>query len=345
MFDYEGKIYVYRTIKEVLCTLADDNQHFVIVANLISLSPVIRDFSYTFCFYSHFILGDREDVIKDSTYCEPTNRVIHILSFIPTLTLNFVQIMKNSIECDTYSVIIMKFLKFFFTYVTVITAFTLRQTQEHWLIWLFSSIWTAVFSFYWDCIDSYGFLNRGKFFLLRPKLAIRPVSLYYALLFADFVMRFVFVLIISPDVVYQFMRPEFLFLTLYFVEVLRRAISNYLTIENYHTISCATFRATQFVPLPLYYSEELRSYQRKEKYEKVPVEEGDRLDQRLRNILNLSQKEISKKKVKTGEEFIQEIRTSERFQFNELLFTRETGRRLDYTMTEIEEKDEERKDK
>jgi hypothetical protein len=58
------------------------------------------------------------------------------------------------------------------------------------------------------------------------------------------------VLSVSPEVVYRFIRPEFLSFLIYSMEVTRRGMWNFIRVELKHIELCKEFRVTVDVELP-----------------------------------------------------------------------------------------------
>lgn len=63
-------------------------------------------------------------------------------------------------------------------------------------------------------------------------------------------LRFMWALTVSPEVVYRFIRPEFLSFLIYSMEVLRRGMWNFIRVELKHIELCKEFRVTVDVELP-----------------------------------------------------------------------------------------------
>lgn len=280
LFNYRGRVYVYRIIWNAVTHLCTETSSLFIVGNLVSMSVIIRDFVYIPCFYINLKYLNTEE-----WYCQETNRLIHGISFLPPLCLMCLIVMKRIRNIpNTYIKTIVR-LRFVFVFITIISSYSFTNKEKYWVIWLVSAIWTSLFSFYWDVKQIYGFGNMSsKNFLLRDKLALKPISIYYILLFIDFIFRFSFVLIISPQIVYHFLRPEYLLMWLYFSEIARRAIYNFMMIENCHAALCDTFRATKFIPSPFQEDNETGKLVLKSELEQSPAHEIDKIDVRLKII-------------------------------------------------------------
>lgn len=67
---------------------------------------------------------------------------------------------------------------------------------------------------------------------------------------SNFLMRFAWVLSISPDVMNSFLRPELFALIVGFVEIFRRAVWNFLRVEKEHIANVGNFKAVPDMNLP-----------------------------------------------------------------------------------------------
>lgn len=93
-------------------------------------------------------------------------------------------------------------------------------------------------------------------FLLRDKLSIKRKWVYYIFVVSDFFLRLTWILIISPDAVYRYLKPEFVFMILYSGEGFRRSVANFVAVEFEHINLCNSFRATHFIESPFYLTPE-----------------------------------------------------------------------------------------
>lgn len=288
LMNYKGRNWAYRLLIESINEFKPEIPNIMFLGNLCSMSSVIRDFLYTICYYINF---DRLN--EDNWGCQPNSTFINIVSLFPPQILMMCVVMKFSRDVyDTYYQII-NLLRFVFTYITITLSYFVKYNNNIRLYWIIASAWTNLFAFYWDLKINYGFLRSGsKNWFLRDKLAIKSVWKYYFFLFLDFLLRFLWILTISPDIVFMFIRPEFLLLVFYILEVGRRGIWNYMMVENIHISTCNTFRATQFIPLPLKWDDKLKLFKLKTKFERKPQGEMDKLDIRLNKIfVDISKKE------------------------------------------------------
>ena len=97
----------------------------------------------------------------------------------------------------------------------------------------------------------FGFLQPySKNYPLRDKLSYPEKGFYYFCMISNLFLRFMWVLSVSPEVVYRFMRPEFVSFLIFSMEVLRRGMWNFIRVELKHIELCKEFRVTVDVELP-----------------------------------------------------------------------------------------------
>ena len=108
-----------------------------------------------------------------------------------------------------------------------------------WLIlWIVTSIPLAFYATIWDIKVSWGFLAKEtKHRFLRSTFALKKhQNFYYVAFLTNFLLRMFWVLAISPGVTIFFKYPYMLMLLFGCVELLRRVLWNFLTMENMHII-------------------------------------------------------------------------------------------------------------
>jgi hypothetical protein len=288
-FNYKGRAWFLKHVWESITNISIEFAAMVIIANFCSLIGVFRDFAYTVCYYYHY----NHEFVDGKRTCDPISFEMCMISLIPPILIAFLQLLKWSYVNGTFFTQSINFLRYFFSIITIAMAFSIKNDPNYKYIWLISSIWTAVHGFYWDITLDWGLLQTTSTnFMLRDKLAIKNKAFYYIAMLCDFFLRFLWVLIISPDVVYQFIRPEFVFMILYTGEAFRRSIYNYISIEFEHISYCSSFRATQFIETPFYMDENGQWKVKDFEYKKVKAKsddsdylEKDKITSRLNKIL------------------------------------------------------------
>ena len=93
--------------------------------------------------------------------------------------------------------------------------------------WLIIAVTSSCYSYCWDMKMDYGLLQKGKNYPLRNHLIYEKKYIYFTAMILNFFGRFAWVLTISPEVVYRFIRPEFFSMIIYLIEMLRRGMWNF----------------------------------------------------------------------------------------------------------------------
>ena len=69
-------------------------------------------------------------------------------------------------------------------------------------------------------------------------------------MFLNLLGRFAWVLTISPEIVYRWIRPEFFLMVIYMIEMCRRGMWNFFRIELRHIDLCKNFQVSDKIKLP-----------------------------------------------------------------------------------------------
>ena len=118
-------------------------------------------------------------------------------------------------------------------------------------LWWLVALISTLYSFSWDLKMDFGFLQQNsKNYPLRDKLSYNNKGFYYFCMGANLFLRFMWVLSVSPEVVYRFIRPEFFLLMIFSMEIARRGMWNFIRVELKHIELCKEFRVTAEVDLP-----------------------------------------------------------------------------------------------
>jgi len=131
-----------------------------------------------------------------------------------------------------------------------IASFYASESNLFYYFWLLLALISTLYSYAWDLKMDFGFLQEGEHYPLREKLSYKNKIFYYACMIINLILRFFWVLTVSPDVVLSFIRPEFFFFIISFMEVFRRGMWNFIRVELKHIEICKEFRVTIDVELP-----------------------------------------------------------------------------------------------
>ena len=122
------------------------------------------------------------------------------------------------------------------------------------MLWIAISILFAFITACWDIKVCWGFLtNATKFKYLRSPLSLKKYPyFYYSAFMINCLLRVFWVLAISPGVTIFFKHRFLLMLVFGCIELLRRVLWNFLTMENMHVIVFKMFRVIKPLSLPYF---------------------------------------------------------------------------------------------
>ncbi len=141
-------------------------------------------------------------------------------------------------------------MKYIFAILVAIIS-SLASNSFYRSLWWIVALISTIYSYLWDIKMDFGFLQPySPNWPLRDKLSYREKGFYYFCMISNLFLRFLWVLSVSPEVVYRFIRPEFLSFLIYTMEVTRRGMWNFIRVELKHIELCKEFRVTVDVDLP-----------------------------------------------------------------------------------------------
>lgn len=117
------------------------------------------------------------------------------------------------------------------------------------VFWMALFVASSLYSFTWDVIMDWG-LGQPKYAFLGPRLMYPNRFYYYAVIAADIVLRFMWVLtLIPPQSGAHFEIPQYLTAVAMGLELLRRTLWGFFRLENEHRNNTGHYRRVSFVPL------------------------------------------------------------------------------------------------
>ena len=247
IWNYDGRAYLGDLAKESFGSflLKTGFRHVFFINQMCSFIAPMRDMEYTICYYAYYdapLWAKRE-------YCNKTRGVYFFIAFLP----NFLRILQNIKEIYDSKKLFPKF----FSIINYILSISVALLSFLWptypflhIFWLIFTFISSCGSFAWDIVIDFGFLEKGKNYPLRNKLYYKPKIIYYLIAIYDFILRFFWLLTISPEVLGTLFRPETLSIILNSFEITRRGCWNFLKVENKHIDISNEFKVTNDVELP-----------------------------------------------------------------------------------------------
>jgi hypothetical protein len=241
IFNYKGMVYTYKLLCESLAIFTDF-RHIWFLDQLTSFIGPMRDIEYTFCYYSHYGNPDTVNI------CSSSRPIVLIIGIFPHFfrSLQCIRlVMKNGFYPQIWNL-----GKYCFAMLVAIFSFMEKIDPAYDNIWWITAAISTVYSTYWDIKFDFGFLEQGIGYPLREKLSYKNKFFYYFVLITNLFLRFMWVLSVSPEVLESFIRPEFLMIVVYSMEVIRRGMWNFIRVELQHIQICKEFRVTNYIELP-----------------------------------------------------------------------------------------------
>jgi hypothetical protein len=164
--------------------------------------------------------------------------------------IRILQCIRQMLDANKLSPFIINAGKYLINIFVAITSFYASTNNTFNSIWWMFALISTLYSYSWDLKMDFGFLQAGPNYPLREKLSYKNKAFYYFCMIINLFLRFLWVLTVSPEMVLRFIRPEFFFFLISFMEVFRRGMWNFIRVELKHIEICKEFRVTMEVELP-----------------------------------------------------------------------------------------------
>ena len=247
IWNYEGRAFLGQLAKESFGSflLKTGFRHVFFMGQMCSFIATMRDMEYTLCYYAYY----DAPLWAKIEYCRKTRGIYFFLAFLP----NFIRILQNIKEIYDSKKLFPKLfsiINYCLSISVALLSFLWPQHPSLHIFWLIFTFISSCCSFAWDIIIDFGFLEKGKNYPLRNKLYYKPKIIYYLIALYNFVLRFFWLLTISPEVLGTFLRPETLSIILNSLEITRRGCWNFLKVENKHIDISKEFKVSNDIELP-----------------------------------------------------------------------------------------------
>ena len=247
MWNYDGRLFLGQLAKESFGSflLKTSFRHVFFMGQMCSFIAPMRDIEYTICYYAYY----DAPLWAKIEYCRKTRGVYFFIAFIP----NFIRILQNMKEIHDSKKLFPKFysiINYCLSISVALLSFLWPQHPSLHIFWLIFTFISSCCSFALDIIIDFGFLEKGNNYPLRNKLYYKPKLIYYLIALYNFVLRFFWLLTISPEVLGTLFRPETLSIILNSFEITRRACWNILKVENKHIDISKEYKVSNDIELP-----------------------------------------------------------------------------------------------
>ena len=247
IWNYSGRAWLGKLAKESYSSFLFKTgfRHVYFMSQLCSFIAPMRDIEYTICYYAYY----DAPIWAKKEFCRNTRGIYFFIAFFP----NFIKILQSIREIHDSKKVFPKLYSIMNSCLSISVAllsFLWPQFPSLHIFWIIMTFISSCCSFFWDVVMDFGFFEEGKNYPLRNKLYYKPKIIYYFICIYDFILRFFWLLTISPEVLGTLFRPETLSIILNSFEITRRACWNIIKVENKHIDISKEFKVSNDVELP-----------------------------------------------------------------------------------------------
>ena len=247
IWNYDGRVFLGQLAKESFGSflLKTGFKHVYFMGQMCSFIAPMRDIEYTVCYYAYY----DAPLWAKIDFCRNTRGVYFFIAFIP----NFIRILQNIKEIHDSKKLFPKFYSIINYCLSISVALLSFLSPKHpslYFYWLIFTFISSCCSFAWDIIIDFGFFEKGNNYPLRNKLYYKPKIIYYLIAIYNFILRFFWLLTISPEILGTLFRPETLSIILNSFEITRRSCWNILKVENKHIDISNEYKVSNDIELP-----------------------------------------------------------------------------------------------
>ena len=299
IFNYEGRIYTMGLFIECIASIfiPIEFRHIWFMDQLTSLIGPMRDIEYTLCYYSYY----HTPYNQRESFCGNTRGIYLVIGIFPNF-IRCLQVGRQIIDKGKVFPYVFNIGKYTFNIIVCVFSFLTNFYQSCFYFWIISAFISGCYSSFWDNVMDWGFFERGsKNFMLRNNLTYKNKFFYQSSIFIDIILRFLWVLSVSPEIMANTIRPEFLALILYTLEMFRRGLWNFIRVEFEHLDLIKAYQISYYEELPfvkeengLFFLNEhnLINILNLNKYDKIKIEikEIFKSGQKIKKIKNIQSK-------------------------------------------------------
>jgi len=248
ILNYKGRNNVKKLFSECIASILIpiEFKHIWFMDQLTSLIGPMRDIEYTFCYYSYYV----NHFETRQLYCSSSRVVYLIIAIFPNL-FRCLQVGRQIIDNQKVFPYIFNIGKYTFNIIVATFSFLSQFHQVFYFFWLANAFISGCYSSFWDLKMDWGYFEGCNNFPLRKKNKFKNKFLCILSIPIDIILRFLWMLSISPEIMSQYIRPEFLALVLYTLEMIRRAIWNFIRVEFEHFELEKMYQISYYEELPL----------------------------------------------------------------------------------------------
>lgn len=253
IFNGKGRLYLFHLVGEIIfCSPFYINFNTSWVNDqILSLVIPLRDFAYTVCYYIAKIDNYYDE--QPSQCSQNTVSVGFLVMIFPVIYRNiqFMTLIRRQKFCG--GVNLQFLICCFVLMVNTILSFLWSNNSTNEFVFIFWAISAALLSihgFYMDIAKDWGLLQTNSKFLFLRKSLLYPKNYYYLAMILNFMLRFAWILSIDSTLYTKVMRPELFTFVIGLLEIIRRAIWNFVKIENLMTENLQIYIWEDDIQLP-----------------------------------------------------------------------------------------------
>ena len=300
IFNYCGRMYTIRLFTECMASifLPITFRHLWFMDQFLSLIGPMRDIHNSLCFYGNYFNPFK---VRDF-FCSNNNFVYLIFAIFP----NFFRCLQLGRQIYDYQIVspyIFNMVKYILNITVATFSFLTIFSKQFFLFWLIIAFITGCYNSYWDIKFDFGYLEKNsQNWPLRNMILYKNKNLCIMAIFLNIILRFLWTISISPEVINEFIWPEFLTLILFILEILRRAIWNLITIEYQDLELIKRHKVSFYEELPLVKCSDGRFVTNENNLASIlNFEKLDKIRLELRELFNeLEKNVVEKTRDKTG---------------------------------------------
>jgi hypothetical protein len=204
IFNYKGRKWLALTFLEACACIFTNIQfkHTFLMDQITSLVGPMRDIEYSVCYYVYYKVPFEERM----QLCSMNRGIVLFIGIFPHFirALQCLKLVYKGKAHEKYNA-----GKYAMAISVAVFSFIGANIKAFDAVWLVFAIVSSFYSTFWDIIYDFGFFEKGKNYPLRNKLSYNNKFFYYFVMFSDLFLRFIWLISLSPEIVYSFARPEF----------------------------------------------------------------------------------------------------------------------------------------
>jgi len=293
ILNYEGRNNIKKLFWECIASILIpiEFKHIWFMDQLTSLIGPMRDIEYTFCYYSYY-----ENPFETRQLNCSNSRVVYLIIAIFPNLFRCLQVGRQIIDNQKVFPYIFNIGKYTFNIIVATFSFLSQFHIIFYYFWLANAFISGCYSSFWDLKMDWGYFESNSYnWPLRNKTKFKKKLLCILSIPVDIILRFLWMLSISPEIMSQYIKPEFLALVLYTLEMIRRAIWNFIRVEFEHYELEKMYQISFYEELPLIKLSNGKYMTNENKLLNIlDVEKKDRMILELRELFNSLDKDKKK---------------------------------------------------